>query len=153
MILAHRALRTGPLRAISAGPAPVLPAGGSLRRWIVDEAWSYHHPVGTCAMGPDPDRGAVVDADCRVHGVEGLSVDLYYESTSDRTANRRNTLEIPARYIVSPGLRYRFSIGDKPATFRAQVASANNVYGYNVIGEGVYYNFPRRFSMSFVADL
>jgi len=25
-------------------------------------------------MGPDPDRGAVVDADCRVHGVEGLSV-------------------------------------------------------------------------------
>ena len=88
-----------------------------------------------------------------VPGVEGLSVDLYYESTSDRTANRQNTLEVPARYIVSPGIRYRFNIGDKPATFRAQVASANNVYGYNVIGEGVYYNFPRRFSMSLVADL
>lgn len=85
--------------------------------------------------------------------VEGLSVDLYYESTSDRTANWQNTLEIPARYIVSPGLRYRFSIGDKPATFRAQLASANNVYGYNVIGEGLYYNLPRRFSMSLVADL
>lgn len=85
--------------------------------------------------------------------VEGLSVDLYYESTSDRTANRQNTLEIPARYIVSPGVRYRFAIGDKPATVRAQVASANNVYGYNVIGEGVYYNLPRRFSMSLVADL
>jgi choline dehydrogenase len=74
VILAHRALCAGPLRAISAGPAPVLPAWESLCRWIVDEAWSYHHPVGTCAMGPDPDRGAVVDADCRVHGVEGLSV-------------------------------------------------------------------------------
>jgi iron complex outermembrane receptor protein len=85
--------------------------------------------------------------------VEGLSVDLYYESTSDRTANRQNTLEVPARYIVSPGVRYRFNIGDKPASFRAQVASANNVYGYNVIGEGVYYNVPRRFSMSLVADL
>ena len=74
VILAHRALCTEPLRAVSAEPAPVVPAGNALRRWIVDEAWSYHHPVGTCAMGPDPDRGAVVDADCRVHGVEGLSV-------------------------------------------------------------------------------
>ena len=85
--------------------------------------------------------------------VEGLSVDLYYESTSDRTANRQNSLVVPARYIVSPGVRYRFRVGDKPATFRAQVASANNVYGYNVIGEGVYYNVPRRFSMSLVADI
>jgi len=85
--------------------------------------------------------------------IEGLSVDLYYESTSDRIANRQNTLEVPSRYIVSPGLRYRFAIGDKPATFRAQVASANNVYGYNVIGEGVYYNVPRRFTMTLVADL
>jgi choline dehydrogenase len=36
--------------------------------------WSYHHAVGTCAMGPDPAAGAVVDAELRVHGVAGLSV-------------------------------------------------------------------------------
>jgi choline dehydrogenase len=32
----------------------------------------YHHPVGTCAMGPDPDRGAVVDAHGAVYGLDGL---------------------------------------------------------------------------------
>jgi choline dehydrogenase len=72
--LARQSLSAEPLRAITAGPGPVQPSGESLRRWIVDEVWSYHHPVGTCAMGADPDRGAVVDAGCRVHGVQGLSV-------------------------------------------------------------------------------
>ena len=46
-----------------------------------DEAWvehvrkyseSLYHPVGTCAMGPEP--GAVVDPTLRVNGVEGLRV-------------------------------------------------------------------------------
>ena len=33
---------------------------------------SYHHPVGTCAMGSG--REAVVDAELRVHGIEGLRI-------------------------------------------------------------------------------
>lgn len=32
------------------------------------------HPAGTCAMGPSPDSGAVVDARLRVHGLAGLRV-------------------------------------------------------------------------------
>jgi len=35
---------------------------------------TYHHPVGTCRMGPDPDDGAVVDAGGRLHGVDDLLV-------------------------------------------------------------------------------
>ena len=35
---------------------------------------TYHHPVGTCGMGPSPGDGAVVDAHGRVHGVEHLHV-------------------------------------------------------------------------------
>ncbi|MEZ0447213.1 GMC family oxidoreductase [Cellulomonas sp. ICMP 17802] len=46
----------------------------ALRAWIPRAVWTYHHPVGTCAMGPDPAAGAVVDAAGRVHGVAGLRV-------------------------------------------------------------------------------
>jgi choline dehydrogenase len=35
---------------------------------------TYHHGVGTCRIGPPGDRGAVVDALLRVHGLEGLRV-------------------------------------------------------------------------------
>jgi choline dehydrogenase len=45
-----------------------------LRQWIPRTTWTYHHPVGTCAMGVDPSAGAVVDPACRVHGVAGLRV-------------------------------------------------------------------------------
>ena len=34
---------------------------------------TVYHPVGTCAMGPDP-ASAVVDANLRVHGLDGLRV-------------------------------------------------------------------------------
>ena len=46
----------------------------ALRSWIPRAVWTYHHPVGTCAMGPDAAQGAVVDASGRVHGVAGLWV-------------------------------------------------------------------------------
>jgi choline dehydrogenase len=35
---------------------------------------SYHHPVGTCAMGPRPDDGAVVDSRGKVYGTDGVWV-------------------------------------------------------------------------------
>ena len=43
-----------------------------LRDYIRHTIDSYHHPVGTCRMGPDP--GAVVDLELRVRGVSGLRV-------------------------------------------------------------------------------
>lgn len=85
--------------------------------------------------------------------VEGLSFDLAYESASDRVANAANTFVIPARYIYSVGGRYRFDLFDKPATFRAQLASVNNPYGFNNLGEGFYYNPPRRFQMNLTVDM
>ncbi|HEX8215096.1 MAG TPA: TonB-dependent receptor [Allosphingosinicella sp.] len=85
--------------------------------------------------------------------VEGLSLDLVYESLDERVANAANTLVIPGRYIYSVGGRYRFDLFGKPATYRAQVASVNNPYGHNNIGEGFYYNTPRRFQMSLTVDM
>jgi choline dehydrogenase len=52
------------------GPGPDV----DLRAWLRQKAWTYHHPVGTCAMGGDPEAGAVVDSACRVHGLTGLRV-------------------------------------------------------------------------------
>lgn len=37
-------------------------------------ATTIFHPVGTCRMGPEGDRGAVVDPRLRVHGLAGLRV-------------------------------------------------------------------------------
>ena len=85
--------------------------------------------------------------------LQGLSVDLAYESTSERVANRANSFVISPRYVYSLGGRYKFELLDRPATFRAQVASANNAYGYSNLGEGFYYNQPRRFQMSLTVDI
>ena len=85
--------------------------------------------------------------------VEGLSVDLAYESTSGRVSNAANTLFIPARYAAAIGGRYRFDLFGRPATLRAQLASFNDAYGFNNIGEGFYYNLPRRFQMSLTVDM
>ncbi len=85
--------------------------------------------------------------------VQGLSLDLAYERSSDRVADALNSFVIPARYIAALGGRYRFQLFDKPATYRAQLASVNNVYGYGNIGEGFYYNPPRRFQMSLTVDM
>jgi choline dehydrogenase len=41
---------------------------------VAAHAYSVPHVVGTCAMGPTPAAGGVVDARLRVHGVEGLMV-------------------------------------------------------------------------------
>jgi choline dehydrogenase-like flavoprotein len=66
--------RIGAINDLSGGvdfaPGPEV----DLRSWARGETWTYHHPVGTCAMGVDPSVGAVVDRTCRVHGVAGLRV-------------------------------------------------------------------------------
>lgn len=85
--------------------------------------------------------------------VDGLSLDMTYERSSDRNANAANTFVIPARYVAGLGGRYRFDLMDRPATFRAQMASVNNPYGWNNLGEGFYYNPPRRFQMSLTVDM
>ncbi|MEJ8824337.1 GMC family oxidoreductase N-terminal domain-containing protein [Variovorax humicola] len=41
---------------------------------IRDRADTQYHPVGTCKMGPDSDRRAVVDSQVRVRGIDGLRV-------------------------------------------------------------------------------
>lgn len=59
--------------------AELLPGAGRTSATEIDAhlratAITVHHPGGTCRMGPDPDTGAVVDGQLKVHGIDGLRV-------------------------------------------------------------------------------
>jgi choline dehydrogenase len=55
-------------------PAPQPRSPGDLRDFIHANSYSFPHVTGTCAMGPRPDDGAVVDATGRVHGTDRLTI-------------------------------------------------------------------------------
>ena len=55
-------------------PGPAVSGRQAIERFIDHAAVHYYHPAGTCKMGPADDPHAVVDANGRVHGLEGLYV-------------------------------------------------------------------------------
>lgn len=83
-----------------------------------------------------------------------FSIDAIVEETAERVANVKNTLEVPARAVLSMGGRYRFKVGKANAMVRAQVGNVFNNYGYGVGGSGFFvYNLPRRLSVTLLADI
>lgn len=103
-------------------------------------------PIGTFIRYTN---GAV---DYRLPWVAGLSLDVAYESTSSRVADRLNSFFIPPRYVLAVGGRYRFTIGKAPATLRAQIRNVTDIYGWGNAGEGFAYNNPQRLHLSLSAD-
>ena len=59
-------------RAVEAAPGRARQSDEELIDYIRSEAYTVHHPVGTCRMGSDAD--AVVDPELRVIGLTGLRV-------------------------------------------------------------------------------
>ncbi len=75
--LARRLCAAPPLRAFVArelAPGPDIASDDDLDAYVRATAATAHHPLGTCKMGPEGDKMAVVDAELRVNGVEGLRV-------------------------------------------------------------------------------
>jgi choline dehydrogenase len=71
-----RAVMTAPAMApflvSEVAPGAALITDDEIIDWVKGAAETTYHPVGTCKMGSDP--MAVVDAQLRVHGIEGLRV-------------------------------------------------------------------------------
>ena len=63
-----------PFVASEIGPGPGCRSDAEVDAYIRATAIAVHHPLGTCKMGTDKDPDAVVDAECRVRGVDGLRV-------------------------------------------------------------------------------
>ncbi len=55
-------------------PGPEVSGRQAIERFLDHAAVHYYHPAGSCKMGPASDPDAVVDAEGRVHGIEGLHV-------------------------------------------------------------------------------
>jgi choline dehydrogenase len=55
-------------------PGARISSASGLESVVLNSVGTYHHPVGTCRMGPATDEKAVVDSHGNVHGVEGLSI-------------------------------------------------------------------------------
>jgi choline dehydrogenase len=55
-------------------PGPEVETDAEIDAFVRARAESAYHPCGTCKMGPESDPTAVVDGECRVHGVGGLRV-------------------------------------------------------------------------------
>jgi choline dehydrogenase len=71
-VLAQKAL--APYRGAEIVPGPDVRSDEEIDAWIRQAVETCYHPVGTCRMGADTDRSAVVDDSLRVHGIEGLRV-------------------------------------------------------------------------------
>jgi choline dehydrogenase len=77
---ARRIAQSDPVASILTGaelsPGPGVPPGDreALASWALATVSTFHHPAGTCAMGADPESGAVTDTHGSVHGMAGLTV-------------------------------------------------------------------------------
>ena len=63
-----------PYRADEHEPGAAVKTDAEIEQWIRARSETIYHPAGSCKMGPDSDPMAVVDNQCRVHGLEGLRV-------------------------------------------------------------------------------
>ena len=63
-----------PMQVMEIAPGKDRRSDDEIIDWVKGAAETTYHPVGTCKMGPDRDAMAVVDAQLRVRGVDGLRV-------------------------------------------------------------------------------
>jgi choline dehydrogenase len=63
-----------PYRDAELAPGAEVQGDAAVDAWVRANGETIYHPVGTCRMGRDDDAQAVVDAELRVRGLDGLRV-------------------------------------------------------------------------------
>jgi iron complex outermembrane receptor protein len=112
-------------------------------------------PVGTTS------RIVRANFDYRLPFFDALSVDLGITKQAAQVASVLSYAELGGRQLMTDpqtlvdiGGRYRFKIGGAPATFRAQVTNAFDVYRWKVGGNSSFrFIDERRLMLSLAADL
>lgn len=89
-------------------------------------------PVGLASHSLD------MNADWRIPGVEGVSLDIGISHLGAVPATRDNLVQLPPRMLVNIGGRYRFRIDGRNATLRISMANAFDEYAFELRGVGTY---------------
>ena len=61
-------------RGLELQPGSDVQSDSEIAAWLRQNIESAYHPAGTCKIGSGTDDHAVVDSECRVHGLENLRV-------------------------------------------------------------------------------
>lgn len=89
-------------------------------------------------------RNIEVNVDWRPPWQPGLSFDMSVSDSGAITATVDNRVAIPPRTLVDLGGRYRFKLGDNPATLRLALSNMFDAYGFDLRGAGAYDIIPGR---------
>ena len=84
----------------------------------------------------------------------GFTLESQFDVEGAQTANRANTLRIPALATLTLGARYPFAVNGVKGTLRAQVVNVTNKYGWTVDGASGRFapNGVRQFVLRAAAD-
>ncbi|HEY0646356.1 TonB-dependent receptor domain-containing protein [Phenylobacterium sp.] len=98
-------------------------------------------------------RLVVIGADYQLPFAERVSVNATVINLSKRETSSANNVQIPGRTTLDLGARYRFQVGEAPATLRVQVFNVFNKNGFRTNGSGVFTPLAqRRVQVTLAAD-
>lgn len=83
-------------------------------------------------------RSAEFNLDWHSPWLEGLSLDMTVSHSGAITATVDNRVAIPERTLVALSGRYRFKLGEQPASLRVAVNNVFDTYGWELRGAGAY---------------
>ncbi len=96
-------------------------------------------------------RSVELNLDWRTPWIEGLSLDMTASHSGAVTATVDNRVALPARTLAALSGRYRFKLGERPASLRVAVSNLFDTYGLELRGAGAYDVINGRLASAYVS--